>query len=94
MTIDLQAERLTLNAVARLCGVHLATVWRWCLKGVDGRVLPSKKIGGRRYVLRDELDRFIAAQNQSDDSPAEPTRESARRAKAAESELDEIGIGR
>jgi len=93
MTIDLEAERLTLNKAAQLLDVHLATVWRWCLHGVRGRKLPSFVLGGRRFITRDDLDDFVAAQNTPACSKAKPSKKSQRRAERAETKLDQLGIG-
>lgn len=38
--------------VARILRIHYKTVRKW---GVSGR-LPSFKIGGRRYYLREDID--------------------------------------
>ncbi|MCC7425256.1 MAG: DUF1580 domain-containing protein [Planctomycetaceae bacterium] len=39
--------------------VHIATVWRWSTNGVAGKRLRSIKVGGRRFVLRRDLDEFL-----------------------------------
>lgn len=57
----IDAERLSLKDAARRLGVSLPTVWRWCLHGVSGRKLASLQIGGRRYVLLADLERFLQA---------------------------------
>jgi hypothetical protein len=38
------------------------TIWTirlWATKGVRGRVLPSVRCGGRRFVTRDGIESFI-----------------------------------
>lgn len=92
--IDLEAERLTLKDVGKLSRVDLSTVWRWCQKGVRGHRLESFNVGGRRYVLRERLDDFVAALNAGRDSPdvGRPSKSSQQRQQRAESELDRIGI--
>lgn len=52
-------ERLTLNQVASRLNVHVATIYRWTLRGVRGRRLPSFLIGGRRYVALPDLEQFL-----------------------------------
>ncbi len=93
MTIDLERDRLTLTEAAQLLAKDLSTIWRWCLRGVRGRKLASFVIGGRRYVYRDDLDDFLAAQNADDPRPAQPTQKSKRRNAAAAKKLDALGIG-
>ncbi len=65
MTI-LNEQRYSLNAVAKLLSVHIATIWRWILSGVRGTKLKAVKIGGRRFVLQRDLHIFLAALNDGD----------------------------
>jgi len=39
----------------------IETIHRWMRKGVRGRMLPSRQIGGVWYVSRDDLAAFIEA---------------------------------
>jgi len=43
---------------------HPATVGRWCSIGVNGLVLASRKSGGRRWIHRNDLERFLSALDQ------------------------------
>ena len=56
----LDAERLSLKAAAERLGVHVTTVWRWATDGVSGRKLPTIRVGGQRFVMRADLDTFLA----------------------------------
>lgn len=56
---DIQFDRLTIADVARIVGVHRKTAERWALRGVRGTRLPSKLVGGRRYVLASDLTDFL-----------------------------------
>lgn len=58
-------DRLSLSAVARALEVHVATVSRWCLRGVRGKKLRTVLIGGRRFVLLEDLHDFVCAGNSS-----------------------------
>ena len=49
------ARRLTFSEAARQLGVHVGTIWRWYMN----RGLPSIKIGGRRYLLVEDLEAFL-----------------------------------
>jgi len=87
MSIDLHTERLELKDVARIAGVNLSTVWRWCLHGVRGHILGSFVIGGRRYVTTKALQLFVEAQNvTADGEPGDVqlSESAARRADEAE----------
>lgn len=47
----------------------VATVWRWILNGVRGPggdlvYLEAQRLGRRRFVTREAIDRFIAAFNE------------------------------
>lgn len=56
-----KGRRLSLREVAETLGVHYATVARWVKSpGVQGRILCTTLIGGRRWVLESDLEQFIA----------------------------------
>ncbi len=40
-----------------------ATICRWCSEGVRGKRLRAQWVGGRLYVTRQALDRFLAELN-------------------------------
>lgn len=82
---------LTISEAARaVCPsrpVHAATVWRWILGGVRGRKLPSRLIGGRRFIEPGDLDAFLEALNRPGEAPgapAPPAPPTARARRAAE----------
>jgi len=63
---DLSEEKpLTLPAAAIFLGgitgqkPHVSTLWRWCLKGCHGVKLESICIGGKRFVTRSAIERFV-----------------------------------
>jgi excisionase family DNA binding protein len=64
----LDSERLTLKHVADLLGVHVATIWRWSLRGVRHRKLRTVFVGGRRFVLKSDLDAFLRGDDSEADS--------------------------
>lgn len=67
----LSGTRLSMSETARACGgVAVSTVWRWTLKGVRGVRLRSVHLGGRRFVLRSDLEAFLAAVNGEADDAA------------------------
>jgi hypothetical protein len=39
--------------------IHPSTITRWALYGLGGVILPTIKLAGRRYVRRDDLQRFL-----------------------------------
>ena len=50
----------SVRAVAEQYGVHPQTVRRWITEGVDGgRILGSRKIGGRRYIGENDLGAWL-----------------------------------
>ncbi|MBA3312627.1 MAG: helix-turn-helix domain-containing protein [Planctomycetota bacterium] len=90
----IDAERLSLSKAARTLGVHVSTLHRWRLNGVRGHRLRVVRIGGRSYVLRDELERFVAALS---DPPTPPTPKAAdadfaRRAAVADAKARALGL--
>jgi hypothetical protein len=38
---------------------HISTLWRWCLKGSGGVKLDSICVGGKRFVTRTAIRRFV-----------------------------------
>ena len=55
------AARFTFTEAAEHLGRSLQTVLRWALgKGSRGVVLKSYVLGGRRYILRADVERFLA----------------------------------
>lgn len=57
------SDRLTLTQVAKELDVAVSTTWRWVIKGVKGKKLRSRLVGGRRYVYRRDLSAFLAAED-------------------------------
>ena len=47
--------------------VHYSTIYRWATKGVRGRVLPSRLVGGIRYTTVADLKEFLAASRPGSD---------------------------
>ena len=43
--------------------VHPATVWRWINKGVHGRFLGSRLVGGRRFVTQQDIEAFLGPES-------------------------------
>jgi hypothetical protein len=81
-------ERLSLRQVAITLDVHEATVWRWTKPpGVGGRVLPTIRVGARRYVLKQDLEIFVAAETSQ-----RMTLDRNQRAEIAGDLLDSLGV--
>ena len=55
------ADKLPIADAARVVGRHPATLYSWRKNGIRGVKLPVVRVGGRTYVLRDDLERFVAA---------------------------------
>ena len=49
----------TIREIVQMLSTWKSTVRRWMTVGVDGRILPSFKIGKRRMVRADDLAAFI-----------------------------------
>ena len=65
-------ERLTLADVASRFRVHISTVYRWTYRGVRGNRLRSFLVGGRRFVLPDDLQEFLDSGRISGELPPLP----------------------
>ena len=92
----LDRERLSMSKAARVVGVNVSTVWRWCLRGVNGRTLPTVIVGARRFILREDLERFIIAGDAGGEAgtPAASPRliPGGDGAEAAARELERMGV--
>jgi transposase len=75
--MSLEEERYTFKQVAKKTKVSLSTVWRWHLAGTKGKKLESVLIGGRRFVLKSQLDAFCGERRQS--SPSRLRQDLAKR---------------
>ena len=83
------SKRYTANQLAQHLHVHVATIWRWILRGVRGKKLTTIMVGGRRFVLESDLRIFLAGGSpiaQSNDS------ELRSRADSAGQHLDALGV--
>jgi hypothetical protein len=100
MTVDSDFARyLSLREAANcLPGrPHLSTLHRWRTRGVRGVRLITERVGGRRMVAADELQRFIEAVTAAADGEPTPIRSAKQRERSIESaehELLRAGIGR
>lgn len=84
-------NRQSINEVAQNLRVHPATVWRWTLRGVKGRRLKTILIGGRRFVLLNDLENFLK-QSDSKVDQAVPQGLNQKRHNIAKAKLDaELG---
>jgi len=87
-------DRLTVAEAARLLDLHPSTLWRWASRGIGGQRLPMLRLGGRRIILRRDLDNFLARLNA--DGPEHTTQDVSadrqRQIQAAEARLKAAGI--
>jgi hypothetical protein len=93
MPTDLLTEqpRISLTALARREGVHLSTVWRWCLRGVRGIRLEAISIGQRRYTTLPAYERWISRIN-GEPVRSESPRQRERVIGQAERRAAELGV--
>lgn len=83
---EIRDDSLTPTQVAKHLGVHVGTVHRWMYSTVRGRKLSSVLVGGRRRILKHQLDAFL----QLGDSAVAKHDES--RSKAAQRTLSSFGV--
>jgi hypothetical protein len=80
--IDVSRETMMPLSKARFPGrPHVATVWRWAMRGVRGVQLESLLCGGVRYTSEEAVARFIALLNEHE--PPAPPHRAAEEAGAA-----------
>jgi hypothetical protein len=73
----------------------IPTLWRWRQKGVRGVRLETITVGGRTYVSRAAIEKFIAGTTTAASGEPAPLRSPAARERAiarAEKELADAGI--
>lgn len=94
LSIDIENESLLTLAQAakRIPGrPSLRTVWRWCLKGVDGHRLENVKVGSRRYTSVEAIRRFVERGTNTASAQPSAARHRQRDVDRAEAELAEAG---
>jgi hypothetical protein len=69
---------------------HISTLHRWRLRGVHGVKLVTAKVGGRRMVAAEELDRFIESVTAAADGEPQPVRTARQRQRSIESAEREL----
>jgi hypothetical protein len=96
---DLSDELIPLAKVAKflppsLKHLHASTAARWALRGVGNPKvrIETLKIGGRRYVTKAAVDRFVARLTGGEAVAVAATAERRREYQRAEHEMDEEGI--
>jgi type IV secretory pathway TrbF-like protein len=98
MSINVETEDLIPFSEARTAfpggrRLSLQTLHRWRLSGVRGVRLETCVVGGLRYVSRESIFRFIAAQNASESpAPAITAKQRRTQAESANRVLQEAGI--
>lgn len=85
----IDSNRFTMSQAARRLDVHVSTVWRWRLRGVRGHRLKTVVIGGTRYVLEDDLAKFLSDLNGGE---VEHDDDFDARSTAAAARLDAMGM--
>jgi len=68
------SDYLSFAAAARSMApgsLHVSTISRWVIRGVEGLKLPTVAIGGRRYIRRADLLEFLALLNSAEPSKNE-----------------------
>lgn len=97
--IDMSDDLVPLSNLAallppRFARLHRATAIRWAMHGVGTpRVkIETVKVGGRRYVTRAAVDRFVARLSADDAETVDLPAVRAKQIQRAEQELDTAGI--
>ena len=94
MPIDIQREELIRlgDAPKHVPGrPHISTLYRWMERGVKGVKLECVAVGGRTFVSKEGIARFITACSGAG-QVSQPSRIREKQIVAAERELTEAGI--
>jgi hypothetical protein len=93
----LNEDLISFKVAARELGdTHYSSVARWARNGINGVVLESVLVGGKRRTSRQAVRRFITKVNAAADGNVMPAKSSRRRQREiewAERVLDGLGIG-
>lgn len=87
----IDSPRLSMSEGARRVGVSTATFWRWALRGVRGRRLPTILVGGRRWVLLTDVEAFLVG-GLAPSPQIAPQVDLSNRVDSADAELSRRGI--
>jgi hypothetical protein len=68
----------------------IASICRWATRGINGVVLSTIRVGGRRYTDAQRVAEFLEATNKRHDTP--PSVTDSARAKRAAVALDRAGF--
>jgi uncharacterized protein DUF1580 len=66
LALRAEGQLLTINQARAVLGVGSATIVRWYTTGVRGVVLNSHVFGGRRMIVRADIDVFLATLQEAD----------------------------
>ena len=84
--------RISLTSLAQQEGVHVSTVWRWCLRGCKGYQLESFNVGGKKFTTLPAYERWLAKINGTQRPVSETPRQRERAIEQAERELELLGV--
>jgi hypothetical protein len=89
----LSEERLSLTQLAQEQRVSCPSTWRWSTRGVDGHVLETFKLGGKkRYTTREAFSRWVARINGEKVIGSETLAKRRGRASHAAKQLARLGV--
>jgi len=72
LALDPKSPRLPVKTVAKRLGVSFQTLYRWAQRGIRGHRLPLFRVGGRSFVLENELDEFLRNINATERRAGQP----------------------
>jgi hypothetical protein len=83
-------DPIPVRGIPKVLGIDVCieTIGRWISRGVNGVRLRATKIGGRVYVLPEDLDAFVRALNAIDDR--EPIRVRPTRRPVSQAQADSV----
>lgn len=89
----LSETRLTVTQLAKEQDVSVPTVWRWVTAGVDGHLLSSFKLGGKkRYTTREAFARWVAIINGEQLSVRHLSKRRRIEIRSAEKRVERAGV--
>ena len=85
-----EQESFSPRELARVTDKHVATIWRWLLRGVRDHRLKSYRLGGQRRIAREDVVAFLRALNAGDAPSQIASPGPAEELRRVEDELDRL----
>lgn len=88
----LEENRISLTQLAQEQHVSVPTAWRWSTAGSNGHVLPTFRLGKKRFTTREAFARWVARINGTKLSAGRQSKKRNAEIRAAEARVASAGV--